>query len=279
MLIFILFLELVSGIALPHVPRTASPSTESAVASTSTAVPASITAPPTIPTQWVLMPSSVEWPCYLINSCFEEDLPIGQLPPATANLVGDFHTEQPAWLVDPYQHLGGGYQSDYTYDSTCGMIWMKSLKDWMATASTTLGPVISASDVYYTVTGTTSRGIARNQSLSDSEGPISTSYSTWTNSKGILTTERIIVQSGEEEVVWQSTTRWTTTITGYTSLLSTRSEHRDTYFVSPFSFVPSSPCCSSCTLYGGTVQVYAWPTPAPQPPTSILVDTINNFTL
>ena len=45
-----------------------------------------------------------------------------------------------------------------------------------------------------------------------------------------------------------------------------------------FPFTPSSPCCYSCTLFGGNVRVYYWPTPAPMPGVSVLVNT-NGFTL
>jgi hypothetical protein len=47
-----------------------------------------------------------------------------------------------------------------------------------------------------------------------------------------------------------------------------------------FTFVPKagSGCCLNCTLYGGNVQVYYWPTPAPTPAASILVNEAN-FTL
>lgn len=47
----------------------------------------------------------------------------------------------------------------------------------------------------------------------------------------------------------------------------------------PWSFVPTTPCCLNCSIFGGTVQVYYWATPAPSPPVSILVDSANNFTL
>lgn len=45
-----------------------------------------------------------------------------------------------------------------------------------------------------------------------------------------------------------------------------------------FTFIPSAPCCLNCTLFGGTVQVYYWPTPAPSPPVTKLVNAAN-FTL
>lgn len=281
MLIFVLFLEVVYGIALPHAPRTASAPAYPAAASTLAAVPSSITAPPTIPTQWVLVPTSIEWPCALITDCYtppDDGFSAGYTGPATANWFGDWHTDQASWLVDPYRRVAPT-GSDYTYDSTCGLIWISSLKNWIVTAPTTLGPVIPASDVYFTVTATTTIGISRTQNTTDIKGSEGHSVYIGTNYKGSSTTINYMFETDSESVVWASTTRWTSTITGYTSLLSTRSAHQDAYFVSPFSFVAASPCCSSCTLFGGTVQVYDWPTPAPQPPVSILVDPKNNFTL
>jgi hypothetical protein len=130
MLIFVLFIGVVYGIALPHVPRTASgwntTSTYSAAASTSAAsatiadLPSSITAPPTVPSQWVPVPTTIEWPCYLINNCTTDIWDPGQEPPGE-NAFGDFHTDQAPWLIDPYRHILP-YGSDYSYDYTYGLI-------------------------------------------------------------------------------------------------------------------------------------------------------------
>jgi hypothetical protein len=171
------------------------------------------------------------------------------------------------------------FGSDYSYDYTCGLIWSKSLVDWIATAPTTLGPLIPASNVYTIVIGTTETIESRTQSLTDIQ--LTTSYSTYTgtNFKGVSTTETEIFEAAIESLVWGSTTTWMTTTPGVTSFLSTRSAHRDAYFISPFTFVLSSPCCSSCMLFGGTVQVFNRPTPAPEPPVLILVHPKNNFTL
>lgn len=286
MLIFVLCIGVVYGIALPLVPRTASggyqntTSTLAAAVSTSALnIPPALTTPPkpNVPSQWVPVPTTVEWPCYLIDNCSTWDWELGPIPP-TENVFGDFHTEQPAWLVVPYRHILP-YGQDYSYDSSCGAIWMTSLTNWMATAPTTLGPLVSASEVYEIQIGTTLTTWSRTESLTDiflSEGSVT--Y-TETNLKGVLTTETMKEEFNSESQLWASTTIITKTITGITSLLSTRSEHREPYFVSPFTFSPSAACCSTCTIFGGTVQVFNWPTPAPQPPTSILVDSKNNFTL
>lgn len=46
-----------------------------------------------------------------------------------------------------------------------------------------------------------------------------------------------------------------------------------------FSWIPEEPCCLNCTLLGGSVTVMMWPTPAPTPAVSTLIDTGSNFTL
>ncbi len=49
-------------------------------------------------------------------------------------------------------------------------------------------------------------------------------------------------------------------------------------YVDFFTFAPPTGCCLNCTLYGGNVQVYYWPTPAPTPAVSTLVNDVG-FTL
>lgn len=288
MFVSLLFFGVVYGIVLPQVPRTApgefqdttsyaSASPTSASSPPTVDIQASITAPPAVPSQWVPVPTTIEWPCYLINNCSSDGWAPGEEPPGE-NVFGDFHTDQASWLIDPYRHVVPS-GSDYSYDLTCGLIWSKSLADWIASAPTTLGPLIPPSDVYTIIIGTTVTMVSRTQSLE--EITLSAGYTTLigTNYKGVSFTETVDFEYDSESLVWGSTTTITSTIPGVTSFVSTRSAHRDAYFVSPFSFVPSSPCCSSCTLFGGTVQVFNWPTPAPEPPVSVLVDPENNFTL
>jgi hypothetical protein len=47
---------------------------------------------------------------------------------------------------------------------------------------------------------------------------------------------------------------------------------------SPFFFRAKSPCCGQCTVFGKAVDISYWPTPAPTPLTTVLVDE-NNFTM
>jgi hypothetical protein len=51
------------------------------------------------------------------------------------------------------------------------------------------------------------------------------------------------------------------------------------HFDGGFSYKAAEPCCYNCSLYGGDVQVYYWPTPAPTPGVTKLVNAANNFTL
>lgn len=52
----------------------------------------------------------------------------------------------------------------------------------------------------------------------------------------------------------------------------------DAFSFPSFDYTATSPCCSSCTIYGGDIKVYHWPTPAMMPNISVLYDTANNFT-
>ena len=73
-----------------------------------------------------------------------------------------------------------------------------------------------------------------------------------------------------------------TTVAPYTLLATATTElvREEVYVYNQgrFSYSPSAPCCLNCTLFGGTVQVYYWPTPAPSPPVTKLVNAAN-FTL
>lgn len=46
-----------------------------------------------------------------------------------------------------------------------------------------------------------------------------------------------------------------------------------------FVFAASAPCCDRCSIFADNVDVEYWPTPAPTPPVSTLVDEASNFTL
>jgi len=295
MLFYWLFIGVVSGIALPHVPRTASggyqnttsilpaatSTSASAAASTAVITSAATLPSPAVPSGWVRIPETITFPCFLQSDCYEytgTDWPLPAIP-STANLAGDGHLSQVApWLVDPYYHINE-YSTDYTYDSICGKQWYTSLLDWMSTAPTALGPTIAASDVYDIITGSTTKYLVITEDNVDV--PVTTYTTTYPDidRQGSAITRTELVTQHSPSPTWESSYTVTSMTSGFTSLLSTRSAHRDTYWISAFEFTPSAPCCSSCTVYGGTVQVMNWPTPAPEPPISILVDTKNNFTL
>ena len=44
------------------------------------------------------------------------------------------------------------------------------------------------------------------------------------------------------------------------------------YYADEWSFTASAPCCQTCYLSGGNVQVQFWPTPAPKPNVTAVVD-------
>lgn len=46
-----------------------------------------------------------------------------------------------------------------------------------------------------------------------------------------------------------------------------------------FFYTAEPPCCLQCTIYGQGVQLEYWPTPAPEPPVSTLIDEATNYTL
>jgi hypothetical protein len=79
--------------------------------------------------------------------------------------------------------------------------------------------------------------------------------------------------------------QWTSQNSGY--LTSAAYTHQGDYcypvgiqysLVDPLPVTPVEPCCLNCTIYGGNVQVYYWPTPAPTPGFSTLT-TSAGFTL
>ena len=48
-----------------------------------------------------------------------------------------------------------------------------------------------------------------------------------------------------------------------------------------FTWTASGPCCNTCSIFGGTVQVYYWPSTVSAQPSGVatVVDSIRNFTL
>lgn len=80
----------------------------------------------------------------------------------------------------------------------------------------------------------------------------------------------------------QCAVKWTSSHDKFLATAETGPSSMDTvtanFYAESFSFTPTAPCCSSCTLSGANVQVRFWPTPAPVPAVSILVDPDTNFT-
>ena len=83
----------------------------------------------------------------------------------------------------------------------------------------------------------------------------------------------------DESVFYATASISTYTQTGYTypaandpSSIVTVPTETDAFYPEDWSFTASPPCCLDCTLFGGTVSVYAWPTPAPTPGVTALVN-------
>ena len=70
----------------------------------------------------------------------------------------------------------------------------------------------------------------------------------------------------------------TSTYTGWTSAGFTQAEYRPAGYLSDFTYVPTSPCCKECTLFGGSVQVFYWPPATELPAVSTLTNSAK-FTL
>jgi hypothetical protein len=70
-----------------------------------------------------------------------------------------------------------------------------------------------------------------------------------------------------------------TTSSLYSDVVYTYASWWSVSYVSDFPpYTASAPCCALCTLYGGNVQVYYWPTTTESPPVSTLVNE-GGFTL
>ena len=133
-------------------------------------------------------------------------------------------------------------------DSTCAQIYESQLSDWLWTA-----PIIAVE---------TDSAIMDGPSAVETQILTGLGISTCTQGYG-----------GSCEV-----TTWTETRTETVPTETKIPPWTYNYYASAFTYTAASPCCSSCTIFGGNVQVYAWPTPAPTPAVSTLVDA-SNFTL
>lgn len=131
---------------------------------------------------------------------------------------------------NPYGHTD---YYDPNYNSACGAIWQSSLNTWFLTAPVSTGGYVPGSIVYETQPAGTYSEPEETVSPVDKDGSIS-SYVTTTY---------------EEYITMTATTEAEFTVPGYTTQV----------YVSDFSFEASPPCCSTCTISGGNVQVCMYP--------------------
>ena len=158
----------------------------------------------------------------------------------------------PAHFVNPYFFIVINTSGDLVLSSlrSCSSIWGSSFAKWLATAEVTTGPIVPGATYTTTLLPWISSQAASTETFSRS-------LSTWTSTiPGTIAT------------IFPETK--TLTSAGYGPLYYVQ-DHLD--------FTASEPCCESCTLYGGSVQVYYWPTTEAQsPPVSTLVNSAG-FTL
>lgn len=120
----------------------------------------------------------------------------------------------------------------------CSSQWNTSVENWYRTAPITPLSVIPMTTVY-------ASQVFR--------------QSTWST---IETIEAIVTISTTIKGVPTFTT--TSALTTYTDAGPfTWSAFSQYQYVSQFTYTADKPCCFNCTLYGGNVQVYYWPTAAP----------------
>ncbi|KAE9372702.1 hypothetical protein N431DRAFT_536653 [Stipitochalara longipes BDJ] len=214
---------------------------------------------PNAPTQWVLYPTSLAIPCYL------ED-------PGACHFVNgvDWYDYYSNDFKDPYYDVSGGAGTD-TLTMSCESIWSSSLVTWIKTAPTTYLPA-ATTPAYKTVLPTT-------VTVS------STIYWMGTSTETVVETDYLggrywyeSYQITVKSVTSASVADYTSTIVETTVLIPTQTADTRAYFLSAFPFTAVAPCCSTCSLFGKNVQVFQWPTPAPSPPISTLIDPRNNFT-
>jgi len=80
-------------------------------------------------------------------------------------------------------------------------------------------------------------------------------------------------------VAWTTASTETVTYPGVSEVVAwVQPAYRPAGFASQFTYSAEIPCCSACSLYGNKVEVYYWPTPAPSPAISTLLNAAG-FTL
>jgi len=178
----------------------------------------------------------------------------------------------------------------------CSGVWESQLQTWFSTAPITYGKAVPATTISESFTGEVVTETLPGSPYSTSSFLTTATYDEYTSVRPAETTETLYLVNSvgvqEPETIYDNpvTSTFTNAYISYGTITSvwtidgeagsgpTIAAHTTASYVDVFSYHPTSPCCSSCTLYGGDVQVYYWPTPNPMPKISTLVNS-KNFTL
>ena len=149
----------------------------------------------------------------------------------------------PFAFVNPYYFYQMSASDELESSSywSCGQIWDTTFTQWLETAAVSTGSIV----------------------------PTTTVTSTW---MPWLSTPIVSV-----ETLTGSNSKWISKIPGPvvtqlpSTVIATSTGYGPYYYVQQsLDFTASPPCCALCTLYGGNVQVYYWPTQTQSSPVSAL---------
>lgn len=197
---------------------------------------------------------------------------------------------------DPGVHnWSPAYSSQVTH---CEGVFLSSLSEWLLTAPITYGPLVpemTLTDVIpgtlmtissYTDVTTMAWTYTETVAVDVYSGATSLSVTTVVSVDfaGVAHTYPQTVAMVETTIIdssfsgsWYAAT--TSTVAGFTGSGGyVQAAYYPAGYATNFTFVPMTPCCKECTLFGGNVQVYYWPTATEAPPISTLVDSAK-FTL
>jgi hypothetical protein len=139
--------------------------------------------------------------------------------------------------------------------SSCGLGFSSQISEYLASAPITVGSLVQATSTAITRTAETATETSVISIISTVSIDTTFTVSDGPNLSGTVTGTYSLIET---------VSLVTLTRSGYTVGIS-QSAYYPYQYAEDFSFKPTSPCCSSCTIYGGDVQVYYWPTATAAP--------------